>query len=524
MKFFNTAGPIMPDDHYYIPLIERINADEIIHLIEQKKYFVLHAPRQSGKTSSLLQLMKLLNDSGKYKCLYINVESAQAARENVEEAMKAIIRTLERSENFYLKENIIKKYSKEAIESSAFEALANLLTSWSQESDLPTVLFIDEIDSLVGDSLISVLRQLRSGYAQRPTGFPQSIILCGVRDVRDYRINSSREKEVITGGSCFNINSKSLVVENLRDQDVRNLYLQHTEETGQIFTEEAIKLAFEYTNGQPWLVNALAYEACFEIPEGKDRKNEITVDMIVTAKENLIKARATHLDQLIDKLREERVRKVIEPMIKGEEMEKEPSWDDVQYSIDLGLIMRTPKGLAISNKIYSEIIPRELTFIQQINLESTIDRLIYVNKDGSLDINKLMSDFQEFFRENSESWLERFMYKEAGPQLLLQAYLQRVVNGGGRIHREYGLGRMRTDLLVEWSDKSKYLIEMKVLHKSLERTIDEGLKQTWEYMDRTGMNTGNLLIFDKREDLSWDEKIFRQEREYEGKRVVVWGM
>jgi hypothetical protein len=524
MKFFNTAGPIKPEIHYNIPLVERINSDEIIHLIDQQKYFVLHAPRQSGKTSSLLQLMKILNDSGKYKCLYINVESAQAARENVEEAMKAIISSLASNERFYLKEKVFAEYKDEIFSEGVFSALKKALELWTLESEIPTVLFIDEIDSLVGDSLISVLRQLRSGYTQRPAGFPQSIILCGVRDVRDYRINSSREKDVITGGSCFNINSKSLVVGNLKQEDVESLYLQHTEETGQVFTKEAIKLAFEYTNGQPWLANALAYEVCYEMKEGKDRKNEITADMIVTAKENLIKARATHLDQLIDKLREERVRKVIEPMLKGEDMEKNMPWDDVQYSIDLGLIMRTPNGLVISNKIYNEVIPRELGFVTQVSFESTVDRLIYVNKNGSLNIEKLISDFQEFFRENSESWLERFMYKEAGPQLLLQAYLQRVVNGGGRIHREYGLGRMRTDLLVEWSDKSKYVIEMKVLHKSLESTIAEGLKQTWEYMDRTGMNIGNLLIFDKRKDVSWDEKIFRQEREYEGKKIAVWGM
>jgi hypothetical protein len=524
MKFFNTAGPIIPNDHYHIPLTQRINIDEILFLIEQKKYFVLHAPRQSGKTSSLLQLMNILNDSGKYKCLYVNVESAQAARENVEEAIKAIVRALERSENYYLRENIIKNNAATALENSGYEALASILTSWTMESLLPTILFIDEIDSLVGDSLISVLRQLRSGYAQRPNGFPQSIILCGVRDVRDYRINSSREKEIITGGSCFNINSESLRVGNLTSADVKTLYLQHTEETGQIFSEEAIKTAFDYTNGQPWLVNALAYEACFKIPEGKDRKNTITAEMIVTAKENLIKARATHLDQLIDKLKEDRVKRIVEPMLKGDKLEKEPSWDDVQYCIDLGLIMRTQNGLVISNKIYNEIIPRELTIITQINLESTMDRLIYVNDDGSLNIEKLLSGFQEFFRENSESWLERFMYKEAGPQLLLQAYLQRVVNGGGRIHREYGLGRMRTDLMVEWSDKSKFVIEMKVLHKSLDKTIEDGLKQTWEYMDRTNTETGNLLIFDKRGNVSWDEKVFREEREYDGKKIVVWGM
>ncbi|GAB6163677.1 hypothetical protein JCM12298_28370 [Desulfothermus naphthae] len=105
---------------------------------------------------------------------------------------------------------------------------------------------------------------------------------------------------------------------------------------------------------------------------------------------------------------------------------------------------------------------------------------------------KLMRAFQEFFREHSESWLERFQYKEAGPQLLMQAFLQRIVNSGGRIEREYGLGRKRTDLLLIWhigtssfleaKKVQKVVIELKVLYKSLDKTIEEGLSQTYEYM------------------------------------------
>ncbi|MFW5992266.1 MAG: ATP-binding protein [Halanaerobiaceae bacterium] len=526
MKFFNTAGPVVPEKHYHVPIMARINKEKILSLIEQEKYFVLHAPRQSGKTTSLLTLMKLLNESGKYKCLYVNVESAQAARENVAEAMASILSELESREMIYLKENIIANHYKNSIK-RVHTALADILTKWTMESKLPTVLLIDEIDSLVGDTLISVLRQLRSRYDTRPYAFPQSIILCGVRDVRDYRIHSRREKEIITGGSCFNVKAKSIRLGNFNEEDIRTLYLQHTEETGQEFTEEALNHVYDITAGQPWLVNALAYEACFEIPRGKDRSNPITVDIINQAKENLIVSRTTHLDQLADKLKEERVRNIIEPMLKGEDIGELPH-DDILYAIDLGLITRTSDGLKVANEIYSEIIPRELTVVTQTRIESKVDRLVFINEDGSLHVEKLIREFQEFFRENAESWIERFAYKEAGPQLLLQAFLQRVINGGGSIYREYGLGRRRTDILIEWSDKSnntsKYVIELKLLHKSLEKTIEDGLKQTAAYMDRTGTSIGHLLIFDKSEDKSWQEKIFREERENKGREIVIWGM
>ncbi|MBF0390466.1 MAG: ATP-binding protein, partial [Desulfamplus sp.] len=236
--------------------------------------------------------------------------------------------------------------------------------------------------------------------------------------------------------------------------------------------------------------------------------------------------RETHLDQLADKLREERVKNLIAPMIEGNFIEN-INPDDLQYVIDLGLVKKEDSEIKISNPIYREVIPRELTTITQYNLASAIKPAWYIEKDGSLNISKLLQGFQEFFRENSEIWLERFQYKEAAPQLLLQAFLQRIVNGGGRVEREYGLGRMRTDLLVIWNhDKGvqKVVIELKILYKSLEKTIKEGLKQTLSYMDRCGTVDGNLLIFDRTEDKSWEEKIFYKEQKVQGKVIKIYGM
>ena len=123
--------------------------------------------------------------------------------------------------------------------------------------------------------------------------------------------------------------------------------------------------------------------------------------------------------------------------------------------------------------------------------------------------------------------VERFQYKEAGPQLLLQAFLQRIVNGGGRIEREYGLGRMRTDLLVIWfyaGGMQKMVIELKILHKSLEQTLAVGLEQTWAYMDRCGAEEGHLVIFDRTPGKAWEEKLFRRQESFHGRPILVWGM
>jgi hypothetical protein len=368
-------------------------------------------------------------------------------------------------------------------------ALEAFLTEWCSQSQQPTILLLDEVDSLVGDTLIAVLRQLRAGYTRRPELFPQSVVLCGVRDIRDYRIHSSRDKTIINGGSAFNVKATSLRLGNFVQAEVEQLYQQHTAETGQTFEPEALALGWELTQGQPWLVNALAYEVCFNMEKGKDRIQPITAVMMIEAKERLILRRETHLDQLVDKLKEPRVQRVISPMLQGIELQNQVSLDDVQYVVDLGLVDRTPTGLQIANPIYGEIIPRELNFISQLNFESTIRPSWYIGPDGRLEIDKLLSAFQQFFREHSESWLERFDYKEAGPQLLLQAFLQRIVNGGGRVEREYGLGRGRTDLLIIWpwsGGEQRVVMELKGKRISLKQTIAQGIEQTWKYMDQSG--------------------------------------
>ena len=176
-RFFNTAGPVKCKNHYCIPPLERFNLSKILSLIDQEKYFVLHAPRQTGKTSCLLALMEYLNRQGRYECLYVNVEIAQSARENVHRGIKGILNEISERARIYLQNDRIQRIWPEILSVSGEEgALNTVLTRWAEESPKPIVLLVDEIDALIGDTLISVLRQLRAGYDKRPLHFPQSII------------------------------------------------------------------------------------------------------------------------------------------------------------------------------------------------------------------------------------------------------------------------------------------------------------------------------------------------------------
>ncbi|WP_222424205.1 hypothetical protein, partial [Desulfamplus magnetovallimortis] len=228
-------------------------------------------------------------------------------------------------------------------------------------------------------------------------------------------------------------------------------------------------------------------------------------------------------------LKEERVRRVIAPIFAN--IDGDPAFrdSDLGYVEDLGLINRRPQ-VHISNRIYSEVLPRELVIATQEGLSHQQEW--YLDISNQLDMKKLLPAFQQFFRENSQSWIERFDYKEAGPQLLLQAFLQRIINGGGRLHREYGLGRKRTDLLIEWpidQKKGMYgkvqrvVLELKIQRGNIETQLPEALKQTIEYADIAGANEMHLVFFNRDKDVKWDEKIWHRQEIYEGKMVDVWG-
>ena len=260
------------------------------------------------------------------------------------------------------------------------------------------------------------------------------------------------------------------------------------------------------TQGQPWLVNALGYQLTYKIKELRDRTNTITLKHYFKAREELIYSRATHLDQLIDKLQEERVRRVIAPILANKTSNDSNFTErDLEYVVDLGLVTKRP-SVAIANDIYKETIPRELTMAKQYSIANQ-DILWYQREDNSIDMYKLLKAFQQFFRENANSWIERFDYKEAGPQLLLQAFLQRIINGGGRINREYGLGRKRTDIFIEYpldqergffgKEIQRVVIETKILYSNLEQTIQKGLEQTLEYADSVGADESHLIIFNR---------------------------
>ena len=496
MRFFNTAGPVKSGRHYCLPPLERWDLAEIQMLIDQEKYFLLHAPRQTGKTTCLLALADRLNREGRYRAVYANVEPAQAYRENVDQGMRVVVEQISRSARDQIGDASAVALGREKMAVSTGGTLVEeFLTAWCESSGLPTVLLLDEVDALVGDTLIALLRQLRAGYPKRPTHFPQTVILCGVRDLRDYRIHASSEKAVITGGSAFNIKAESLRLGDFNAGEMRALLQQHTDETGQVFTPEALDAVWTQTQGQPWLINALAYEVCFQMREGRDREQPVTAARIAQAKENLILRRVTHLDQLADKLTEARVRRVIEPMLAGRALSDVPD-DDRQYLVDLGLLRRDGSGgLVVANPIYREVLPRMLAGGPQDSLPHITPT--WLNPDGSLNPERLREAFLTFWRQHGQPLLGSAPYHEIAPHLVLMAFLHRVVNGDGTLEREYAIGSGRMDLCLRYGAVTLG-IELKVWREGEADPLTEGLEQLDGYLAGLGLDGGWLVIFDRR--------------------------
>ncbi|KJJ83535.1 ATPase domain protein, prokaryote domain protein [Candidatus Omnitrophus magneticus] len=512
-RYFNTTGFCMPERHYMIDPLR--NQKIIFDLIEKTQYFTIHAPRQTGKTTLLHELAHRLNKEGNYISVVFSVESAGYRSITEEIANKKIINSLYSSSGQYLnKKNCPippEKYTKDL-------TLENYLIDWAISQTKPIVLLLDEIDSLYDDVLVSVLRQLRNGFQIRPKRFPSTVALVGLRDVREFKTKVRPSEVSLVSGSPFNIKAESILLGTFTKEEITELYSQHTKDTGQIFLKEVVDRIYELTGGQPWLVNAIAREIVVKILN-EDFTKKITLDHVESAKENIIQRRDTHLDSLIDKLKEERVKNIVSAIINGDGVLFDNYDDSLLYCRDLGIISET-KPIRIANEIYREIIPRVLNRNLQDSIEEEGETKWYIKSNGKLDMDKLLKAFQEFYSENSEVWLERFDYKEAGPHLLLMAFLQRVINGGGRINREMAVGTGRTDLLIEFNG-DKFVLELKL--KRMPSARQKGLDQISRYLDTLGMTKGYLILFEIKPSsiIPWETRVKWEDISHQNKNITI---
>ncbi|MEV4252005.1 hypothetical protein AB0J52_02425 [Spirillospora sp. NPDC049652] len=500
MKEFNTTGPCKPGEHYMLDPLGRL--PEAQRYAEQGKYFVIHAPRQSGKTTTVTLLTQALNATGRYAAVRFSCETIKTV-EDIGVAEERLLTALaDAAEDFGVPVECRPPDPWPA--SPPGRLIFRGLRAWAKRSPLPLVLLFDEIDSLTGSVLIEVLGQLRDGATSSVTPFPHSVVLCGMRNVRDYKAAAGGDPSRLGTASPFNISVAALRVGDFGFDEVAELYGQHTDATGQVFEAPAVQRAFEASQGQPWLVNALAREV-IEVM-GVPASEPITDDLMDQAVERLIRRRDTHLDSLVSRVHEPRVQRMIEPMITGGDVQSDDDTydDDLAYVRDLGLVTRS-RPLQISNPIYQEVIIRLLS--RRLQDRIVAEPRTFLLPDGRLDTDRLLREFIAFWKVNAEILDNRHTYHEAACHLTFMAFLQRVVNGGGFIDREYALGRKRLDLTIRkpYIDEDGHRAMQWSAYELKVRTdkgdpVPDGLEQLDGYLDSLGLDTGTLIVFDRRKD------------------------
>ncbi len=514
LRFFNTAGPCRPEIHYTVDSLPRLQG--VRELIDGQHYFVLHAPRQTGKTTFLYAMMHQLNAEGRYTALTVNIQPA-ASGQTPHEAMYIAAGCIMSQAIQHLPES---EHPPALTDENTRLGLKGYLELWCRHNLKPIVLFIDEADSLMDDNFLMLLRQLRAGFESRPTGFPQSIGLVGLRDVRDYKIRIRPDSASLGTGSPFNIKTKSLFMQGFTEQEVNQLLTLHTDATGQVFSSEVRAEIFRLSQGQPWLTNALANQIVAEVLKN-DFSQTITLTHVQQAKELLIQRRDTHLDSLIDKLREPPVKAVVQAIIQGDAPDFDSLDDAIVYTRDLGLISPS-RPIRFANPIYQEIIPRVLSAGFQHNIPNDLlETPWYIKDDGKLDLDALLMAFQKFYRRHSEAWLSKFDFREVGRQLLLMAFLQRIINGGGNIEREMAVGNGRCDLLIEFAGE-QFVIELKLNYDQWSK--EDGLNQLARYLSRLGLQQGTMILFELDVNKSWEDRLYREELKQDGKSIILLGM
>jgi hypothetical protein len=489
-----------------LPPADRLVGAQLHRYISDKLYWVLHAPRQTGKTTFLQSWMREINAGDEAIACYVSVETCQGISD-AGRTMPAICTAIKQYANAF---GVPVPQTDDVVPISM---LSNILTNWAELVALkPLIVLFDEVDVLQDETLISFLRQLRGGFASRGTGkFPISVALVGMRDLKDY-ITASKGGVPPNPGSPFNVKEDSAVLSNFTKEDVIHLFAQRTAENGQQITQEALDHVYEQSKGQPWIVNSFFKRATLYILDELSTET-VTLAHMEQAREDMILARETHLDALGERLKDPRIRRVVEPILTGEfTPDLGRTNPDVMLAMDLGLVQwASETGLTISNPIYEEILTRHLNSGYHDILPPP-SSWNWQTPTGHLDMDKLLHEFQKFWRRHADKWEEKADYTEAFPHLLLMAFLQRILNGGGRIERDCAAGRGRMDLGIEYH-QLWFIIEIKLVHfhDSPQTVREEGLEQIRAYRDRIAPNApAYLIIFDRRaqtKQKSWDERI-----------------
>ena len=342
-----------------LPPEERLIGAQLHRYIRDSLYWVLYAPRQTGKTTFLQSWAREINSGNEAVACYVSIEACHKITTRAE-AMITMHKAI--CESARAAKLPVPELSLDNPELLLYETMRK----WAElTAPKPLVVLFDEADALEGDVMIGFLRQLRNGFMNRGIGlFPSSIALVGMRDLKDY-ITAAKDGVPPSPLSPFNIKEDSVLLGNFSHDEICKLFAQRTEETGQRISEEAIEYAWEQSQGQPWIVNSLLKRATMRVLR-EDDYSTVMHEHIREAREQMILARETHLDSLAVRLREPGIRRTMESLFSGCVNLDLAESDAFRICMDLGLVKLENGVPVVANPIYREALARQLSFGAQI--------------------------------------------------------------------------------------------------------------------------------------------------------------
>ena len=215
--------------------------------------------------------------------------------------------------------------------------------------------------------------------------------------------------------------------------------------------------------------------------------------------------------------------RIVEAVLLGDE-EIEYTHDDFRYVSDLGLVVRGPGGAEAANRMYREILAREVGYNRQENTPPPW--WPWARPDGRLDFPALVDAFRQYWRENADVIARHLpQYPEAVTHIAYMAFLARVVNGGGHLEREFAAGRGAIDVVVHFGGE-RFVTEIKRVRPqdTVQAIKAKGIAQLSRYLDTLGMTEGWLLVVDQRKGLSWEERLWEETVEAGGKVIRIVGV
>ena len=402
---FNTVGACHPEQHYVLDARERV--PQIKSLVVQSGCFWVYGPRQTGKTTTMRLWAIELAKRGKYAAMVVSAtslarEGSDKEGENGAIAEDAFLYELREAAAYCLPEECQPPDWGYQV---AGQRIRAALAAWAEVCPRPLVIFIDDVDGLAERSLTHLLHQLASGFNQRPRPFPQAIALMGLQDINTMSVDSALE----TPGSVFHrMRTGTLVLQSFTLEEVANVYQKHTNATGQLFTLEAVDRAFELTQGQPWLVNAIAQYAIDHTEE------PIEPHHIEAAATDLLRHQSSYhtlpLDHLSTRLQQ--FQPILEAVLAGQ-IFLTSTIQQVQAVVAAGLCrLDAAGGLVMANPLYHEVILRHLA-VPAIAAIGSLNPLL--NGEGTVNINHVWDAWVRVWKVHSDALMQTVIYGSIAP-------------------------------------------------------------------------------------------------------------